>query len=585
MATLSSTYNQPRLPRLSRRWLWTFLLIFVLLYAVGQTGLPEKDLVNERGWRQVSRFFAAALTPELSPEFLAVVANATLQTFCYAVLGILLSLIIGYSAGLLASEVFWLVVLPPRARGRHWYRLPFVAVRALLTIPRAIHELIWGLFFLNIFGLSPLTAIFAIGLHFGAVTAKVVSEILDETPRSTFLALINSGAGPLKAFLYGLLPTALPNLVSYSFYRFECAIRASAILGVIGAGGLGYEILLSLQSLKYDQLWPLLVALIALSGITDMWSSMVRARLGKGAQPALDSGSAMAVANMATNAPESPSWRTRLVDFVIGRSGLLFMLMVGFSLLYVRPDFSLLGSPRTARLWQELSANLFPPRLDAESISTLIGLTGQTLAMSVLAIALASPLALLLAFPAARNFSLPGGIFSATKGRFAWLRTGLGWAMLFSARAFLLVCRAIPPSIWALLVLFVFFPGIVPGAIALAIYTAGVLGRLMAEAVENLDGRPLRALAVGGAGGGKVFFYAVLPPAVPQLLAYVLYRWEVCIRETVIVGLVGAGGLGRLLEKQRAAFDYPGISATLIFVIGITFVVDLVGRGIRRAWR
>ena len=147
----------------------------------------------------------------------------------------------------------------------------------------------------------------------------------------------------------------------------------------------------------------------------------------------------------------------------------------------------------------------------------------------------------------------------------------------------MLFARAVPEPIWALIFLFVLFPGILPGAIALAIHNLGILGRLMAEVIENLDERPLHSLKALGATQSQVFLYGILPLTLPRFLAYILYRWEVCIRATVIVGLVGAGGLGRLLTEQLSSFDYKGLLSTLIVFLGLTFVVDMISASIRRS--
>lgn len=88
-------------------------------------------------------------------------------------------------------------------------------------------------------GIAPIVAVLAIALPFGAIASKVFAEILDATPQEPLNALINSGALPLTAWLYGLLPQAFPNLLSYATYRLECSLRSAAVLGVIGAGGLG----------------------------------------------------------------------------------------------------------------------------------------------------------------------------------------------------------------------------------------------------------------------------------------------------------------------------------------------------------
>ena len=85
---------------------------------------------------------------------------------------------------------------------------------------------------------------------------------------------------PSRAFFYSILPQSIPNLLSYTFYRLECSIRSAAVLGVIGAGGLGYQLWLSFQSLRYNEMWTFIFALIVLSGAVDIWSSQLRRRFG-----------------------------------------------------------------------------------------------------------------------------------------------------------------------------------------------------------------------------------------------------------------------------------------------------------------
>ena len=136
-----------------------------------------------------------------------------------------------------------------------------------------------------------------------------------------------------------------------------------------------------------------------------------------------------------------------------------------------------------------------------------------------------------------------------------------------------------------MLLLFVLFPGILPGALALGIYTLGVLGRLLAEAIENLDQRPLSALKAQGASRAGVFMYGALPSIFPRFISYFLYRWEEIIRATIVVGLVGAGGLGRALTEQLSGFNYPAVLGTLLVFILITFIVDLVSQSARKTMR
>ena len=563
-------------PRLLKwRTLWGLLFVASLIWALHSAGLFERDLVNEGGWILVLRFLLAATHPDLTPEFLWLAWDATLKTLAYAVCGTFFSVLLGLVGGVLSAEVWWQST--NKGRFHRFYIAPWLAVRVGLAIPRAIHELIWGLFFINIFGLDPLVAIGAIAIPFGAITAKVFSEILDETPRQPLMALLNSGVSPLNAFAYSLLPQAFPNLLSYTFYRFECSIRSAAVLGIIGAGGLGYQILLSLQSLRYEQMWTLLIALVVLSGSTDFCSAMLRRRLGAPSRLDLNF--------LKLRSPQIGS-RGRVKQHSFPHSSLLAPLasfiavvLLIFSFWYVKADFSKLWSLRTAQLLTKVINDALPP--DVSQVSQLFTLATQTLAMSILAIAIAGVGGILLSFPAANNFLLPGGILDTGGNQ----NRIVAIAILFVTRFLLLFTRAIPEPIWALIFVFVLFPGILPGAIALGIHNLGILGRLMAEQIENLDRRPLRSLKALGASADSALLYGVLPCIIPRFLAYILYRWEVCIRATVIVGLVGAGGLGRLLSEQLSSFDYPGVATTLICFICLTFIVDLISANVRRALR
>jgi len=547
---------------------WGLATLAAIALSLHQVGALQQDWLNLGGWNQLWSFVRASTRPDLSPELLHLTLDATLVTLAYAFCGTALSVMLGIGGGILASEVWWLAVFPRRAAHQpSFWRL---GIRGLLVVPRAIPELIWGLFFVNLWGLDPLTATLAIAVPFGAITAKVFSEILDETPRQSLLILLNSGVAPLTAFFYTLLPQAFLNLLSYTFYRFECSIRSAAVLGIIGAGGLGYEILLSLQSLRYEQLWTFFYALVVLNGLVDYSSAWLRRRLGCASRLDL---------NLAkpTNRLQPVYQRDPLVNLV----GLGIVLLIPFCFWYVSADFSKLWQVRTRQLLGEMVQASFPP--DLSSLPQLLTLSTQTLAMSVLAISLAALGGILLSFPAAHNFFLPGGLLHLrSPDRSSYLKA---WAALLFTRTVLLICRAIPAPIWALVLLFVLFPGILPGAIALGLHNLGILGRLMAEVIENLDQRPLEALKAQGSLASQVFLYGVLPLTLPRFLAYILYRWEVCMRETVIVGLVGVGGLGRLLTEQLSSFDYRGMMVTLGCFIILTFIVDWVSATMRRDLR
>ncbi|MGB7416053.1 MAG: ABC transporter permease subunit, partial [Thermosynechococcaceae cyanobacterium] len=389
---------------------------------------------------------------------------------------------------------------------------------------------------------------------------KVFSEILDETPQEPLNALINSGVNPATAWLYGLLPQAFPNLLSYASYRFECSLRSAAVLGVIGAGGLGYELLLSLQSLQYHQLWTGFYALIILNGAVDLWSAWMRRRMGFTSR--LDLNAPSANRPVAIAQPHQ-DWGLRL-----SWAGIALAIPLCFGGLGI--GWERLWSPRSQRLLTEVVATAAPDWPSQATVLELFHLSSLTLAMSIVAIALAGISGTLFSFPAAQN-----GLQSHQN------QSGGALVLFGVSRLILLMSRAIPAPIWALVFLFVLFPGILPGALALAVHNFGILGRLMAEVNENLDDRPSESLRALGASPGQVILYSTLPQNLGRFLAYICYRWEVCLRETVIVGLVGAGGLGRLMSEQLSSFDYGSLVLTLGCFVLLTFFVDLVSQRLR----
>jgi phosphonate transport system permease protein len=572
---MNSTTKIKRPSFLNWKTFWLIVTIISLILSLQTAEFFQQEFVNLGGFSLVQQFLSAAFSPELSREFIQLTLEASLKTLSFAVCGTVFSILIGLIGGLFSSEIWW------RSLSPQLFGTPWLFIRWLLAIPRSIHEAIWGLFFVNIFGLDPLVAIFAIAIPFGTITAKVFSEILDETPRQALTALLSSGVSPINAFLYTLFPQAFLNLLSYTFYRFECSIRSATLLGIIGAGGLGYQILLSLQSLRYHQVWTLLIALVILTGLTDLWSSTLRHRLG--APSRLDINILELKNDIISNEPtENLEIKTSHFPSFVTLSAYFTLILILFSFWEINADFSKLYSPRTWELFISIVQEAFPP--DFSQLQQLFTLSQQTLALSILAIIIAGLGGIFLSFPASNNFLLPGGIFdfNPTQNPNFFNFVTLIWGL---SRLILLFFRAVPEPIWALIFLFILFPGILPGAIALGLHNLGILGRLMAEVTENLDPRPLRSLSGLGASRPQVFLYGVLPLSLPRFIAYILYRWEVCIRATVIVGLVGAGGLGRLLTEQLSSFDYNSVFATLIVFISLTILVDLISHFMRQTLR
>lgn len=238
----------------------------------------------------------------------------------------------------------------------------------------------------------------------------------------------------------------------------------------------------------------------------------------------------------------------------------LLAAIVG-SFAYLGLDFgALIGNGGLAQMG-EYAGRFLTPDLSSEHLRAVAHGALETLAMSGIGTLLAVVMGLLLALPAA--------------GRFGWPLQGL-------ARLLLNALRAIPELVWAALTVLAAGLGPNAGTLALALHTAGVLGRLFAEALENASPEPAAAIRLQGAGQVAAFCYGTLPNLWPQLLAYSLYRWENNIRMASVLGFVGAGGLGQLLYTTLSLFQEAQASTVIIGMLALVFLVDALSDVLRQ---
>lgn len=172
-----------------------------------------------------------------------------------------------------------------------------------------------------------------------------------------------------------------------------------------------------------------------------------------------------------------------------------------------------------------------------------------------------------------------------TVGELASARRRMGRAVFTVTRSAHVVARAVPELIWALLIVVVLSPSLVAGAVALAIHEVGVLGRLSSDAVDNLDRGPLRALRSAGAGTVQVYAYGVIPQVLPQLVTFLLYRWEVVLRATVVVAFITGAGLGEQLNSYRVRLQWDDLGLVLLVYVLLVFGAEAIAAGLRRLAR
>ncbi|HEY2990466.1 MAG TPA: phosphonate ABC transporter, permease protein PhnE, partial [Candidatus Binatia bacterium] len=164
----------------------------------------------------------------------------------------------------------------------------------------------------------------------------------------------------------------------------------------------------------------------------------------------------------------------------------------------------------------------------------------------------------------------------------AWWKRAFRLVPYLTAKSLLNILRTIPEMVWALIFVFVVGLGPFPGMLALGVHTGGVLGKLFAEVLEDVDPQPIESLQSTGATRMQILFYAIMPQVLPQFISYTLYRWEVNIRVAAVLGFVGAGGLGQRIHIAISLFLENQLLTYLIFIYVLVTIVDYLSAYLRR---
>lgn len=254
------------------------LLLLVLLWPMlVWSEFKPWQLLDAQSLAATGRFLADFFPPAHSAEFLALVAESAWQTVAMATAGMTLALIGAVPLTLVATERLSISRLTGRMRWQA--RVVRQLARWWLILLRSVPELVWALLFVRIAGLGPTAGVLAIALTYCGMLGKVYAEILESTDGLASETLLRNGSGRLSALLYGALPEAASELVSYTVYRWECAIRGSVVMGFVGAGGLGQRMDESMKMLAGGEVSTMLIVFILLVAAADGVSKFLRARL------------------------------------------------------------------------------------------------------------------------------------------------------------------------------------------------------------------------------------------------------------------------------------------------------------------
>ncbi len=257
------------------------------------------------------------------------------------------------------------------------------------------------------------------------------------------------------------------------------------------------------------------------------------------------------------------------------RLGLVLMVVVLLWPMLVWTEFRPwdLFDARSLKFTGKFLADFVPPRHDAEFLGLLLRETWRTVAIATAGLVLAFGLAVPLALLSSARLSI-----SALTGRMA----ALPYVIRQTARWSAIVLRSIPELVWALIFVRVVGLGPTSGVIAIAIAYGGMLGKVYAEIMDSGDASASQALLRNGAGRLQAFFYGTLPQCSTELTSYTVYRWECAIRSSVVLGFVGAGGLGQELDNASKMFAGAEVSAILLVFILLVGIADRFSAWLRK---
>ena len=265
-------------PAWAGRVFWLSFACVLLVPTLYATEFKLWLLFSPDNLKITAKFIGDFLPPKVDAAFLAMVAKEAWRTVAIATAGMALAVLLAIPLTLASAASLSVSALSGRMRAASFALRQ--AVRLLLIVLRSVPELVWALVFVRVVGLGPAAGVLAIALTYSGMLGKVYGEILESGETHATTSLLRNGAGRLQAFFHGLLPQNAAELTSYTVYRWECAIRSSAVLGFVGAGGLGQQMDTSMKMFAGAEVSTMLIVFVGLVWIADAVSAQLRKALG-----------------------------------------------------------------------------------------------------------------------------------------------------------------------------------------------------------------------------------------------------------------------------------------------------------------
>lgn len=443
----------------------------------------------------------------------------------------------------------------------------FAASRAIITLSRAVPTLVLAAVLTLPLGIGPLAGILALAIHSIGMVGKLFTEAIENTESMSREAVTSTGAGKWQTVLTTIVPQITPSWIGTSLYRLDINLRESAVLGFVGAGGVGFVIQTTLRSLDYQRAIAAVSVIFAVITLIEMVSTRLRTSIigdhlstptTKSARTeARERRDQRLIVDAVTTRRLTPPWTYERI--VRTSAAMIFLALIVIS--FATIDMPLLSAFGLIDEIGESVGRLYPPDFTTAGPELWQGIR-ETVAIGFIATTLGLLLSIPLGILSARNIVVKRAVFGTT-------------------RLFLLGLRGLPELIVAVLFVAAMGLGPVPGTLALTLGTATFMAKLIGDALEEVSPVPREAVFATGATGVQEFFTSVVPQALPNLVSQTLYMLDVNLRSSTVLGIIGGGGIGFLLLSALRVLQEPTVGAIIIVIFVIVYAIELVGSFVR----
>ena len=526
-------------------WSWIFL------------GMSFSGITSSFG--DVGRLVKRMTPPDFAN--LSNIVDATVETVWMAVMGTAGAIVLSFPLALGAARN-----TSPHPTIRY-------VCRTVISLTRAVPDLVLGAVFVSALSIGPLPGVLALAIHSIGMVGKLFADAIEQAAEAPREATISVGATRRQTTRASIIPQAMPSMIATALFRLEINIRASSVLGLVGAGGIGVLIQTSLRSLDYRSALGAVAVIFVVVTVVELLSVRIRsAILGEAAalaQSARHGWFSQKIIARDTRVNKksfetrslSPPWTWDRMFSTATISGFVLALVVAVLTIDIDWARSIPLMPQIVTVF----GDLFPPDFSTVRSEMVTGIV-ESVVIAVIATGLGLLIAVPLSLLAARNIMTKRILSTVT-------------------RLVMLAFRGIPELIIAVIFVSAMGLGPVPGTLALTVVTASFSAKLFAEALEEVDAAPREAVVAVGAGKIQEFFASVVPQFMPAFTGHFLYILDVNLRSSTVLGIVGGGGIGFLLLNSMRVLEFQTTGAIVISIFAIVLAIELIGNWVRQLLR